>query len=218
MWCGFDLLPPEQLSSIIQEMNQSISNLEAQLKKFEEEDPDSIPYDTFYDDLCLANFFKGLAQRELGLPTHATQIPCTELAKKPLESSQESQLLESIKTFQKVVEDGDDVDLDHWMVPYARFEIGQTRMRLKTYSLARKEFKAAMKGGFLDKEQGIKRLRVSMEANLHLRAHNCGVKTDVLERIARLQGTQKESNASDNEEDEGDQEESPKDEEEDWAN
>jgi tetratricopeptide (TPR) repeat protein len=214
MWCGFDLLPPEQLSQMIRDMDKSISALEDQLKKAEEE---SVPYDTFYDDLCLAYFFKGLAQRELGLPTHKTQIPCTEFATQPLESSQESRLLESIKTFQKVVENGDDIELDHWMVPFARFEIGQTQMRLKNYSQARKEFKAAMKGGFLDKEQGIKRLRVSMEANLHLRAHNCAVKTDVLERIARLHGGSRP--VENDQEDDNDQEEKASEEEEDdWAN
>lgn len=187
MWTGFDIIPSSHLNSVLDEISTNLTLLDKQLETFQKDNnTETIPYETYNDDLALARLLKGVAVRELHYPTSATIIPVNELVLIKPTTHQISQLTFSSKQLSFITAIADEVILDHWILPYSRFELGQLYMRLGNYKLARKEFKAAKNGGYTDKETGILRKRYSMENSLHLKAHNCLVKLSVLEKLAGI--------------------------------
>lgn len=187
MWTGFDIIPPSQLSFVLEEISSYLTLLDTNLENFQKDNnTDTLPYETYNDDLALARLLKGVATRELHYPTSATIIPVNELVLIKPTTSQISQLTFSSKQLSFITAIADQVVLDHWILPYSRFELGQLYMRLGNYKSARKEFKAAKNGGYTDKETGILRKRYSMENALHLKTHNCLVKLSVLEKLAGI--------------------------------
>jgi hypothetical protein len=185
MWTGFDIIPSSRLTLVLEEISTHLSDLDNELEKFQKtKNAESLPYKTYNDDLALARLLKGVAIRELYYPTCATIIPVNELVLIKPTTTQISQLTFASKQLSFITAIADQVELDHWILPYSRFELGQLYLRLGNYKSARKEFKAAKHGGYTDKEIGIVRKRYSMENSLHLKTHNCVVKLSVLEKLA----------------------------------
>ncbi len=187
MWTGFDIIPSSYLTLALEEISTHLTDLDNQLETFQKTNhTEDLPYETYNDDLALARLLKGVATRELHYPTCATIIPVDELVFIKPTTAQISQLTFASKQLTFITAIADQVELDHWILPYARFELGQLYMRLGNYKLARKEFKAAKNGGYTDTETGIIRKRYSMENALHLKMHNCVVKLSVLEKLAGM--------------------------------
>ena len=199
-WSGFDVISPARMPQVLAEISSALADLDSQFDAAQKEgQPEILPYKTFNDDVCLARFLKGIATRELYFPTQLTSIPANELIHIKPSSEQASQLTFASKQLSYITMLADKVELDHWILPYSRLELGQLYMRLGKYSEARRELGAAMTGGYADDETGIARKRFSMENALHFRAHNCLVKLNVMERLLGIEEVSAEGNDAGNE-------------------
>ncbi|KND04437.1 uncharacterized protein SPPG_00166 [Spizellomyces punctatus DAOM BR117] len=187
LWNGFDVIPQEMLSKFLDRLDIALKGLEAQLEKSNSSsnnEEEVLPYDTFYDDLCLARFLKGVLTRETAIPNSETLLPVTELAKQPRPSQSTIQTLNyASRQLEFVVHHADKIKLDHWVLPFARLELGKLYARSGEYGKARREFGAALNGGFAEDEVGEGMKRPSLENTLHFRVHNAIVKLDVLEKL-----------------------------------
>jgi tetratricopeptide (TPR) repeat protein len=94
----------------------------------------------YYDDYCLAYFIKGLILRELSLEQ------------------------EALENFHKILAVEKLVKLDHYLIPFARYELGRTYLGMvpSQREAARVQFESARKNYS----------KFSLENNLHLRVHN----------------------------------------------
>ncbi|KAJ3182594.1 hypothetical protein HDU85_002695 [Gaertneriomyces sp. JEL0708] len=186
---GFDIIPTSHRPTFIAEVDAAISQLETQLSGCaKDKNGDEIPpYDTFYDDVCLARFLKGVLTRELALPSSDSLVPIQHLAKQikahSFTSTQQQQITYSIRQLEYILLISDKIKLDHWILPFSRLELGQLYLRTGDFEKARKEFMAALNGGVAEDEAGTPRKRVSLENALHFRVHNALVKLDVLEAL-----------------------------------
>ncbi|KAH9270739.1 hypothetical protein BASA83_007101 [Batrachochytrium salamandrivorans] len=179
-----------------------------------------LPYDTYYDDVCLARFFKGILIREQAFPAHLTLVPEHELqqitytrigapalnppatATPPLPRTPDQEktaklLQNAAKHLEHIALIADRVHLDHWILPFARYELAQLYMRTGDYPLARREYQAALNGGYADDEVGHRRRKASMENSLHLRVHNGLLKLQILEEASDCAGANDTGNDDD---------------------
>lgn len=192
MWNGFDLIKEKQLESIIIEIDAILLKLDEQQENHKKQHPDQdVPYSSFYDDLCLARFFKGLAIRELAVPNTTLLVPEAELLKHSLTSEQTKRLEYAAKQLQFISLQADEIEYDHWILPFARYELGSLYLRTGNYEKAREEYQAALNGGYGESEAGKQKKKASMESSLHLRIHNAMSKLDVLESLKAIANGQK---------------------------
>lgn len=168
-------MPKDRIEKSIGEFDSALKHLDSIQNESE------TPYKTFYDDLCLSRFLKGVASRELVIPNHQLLLPEAEYVKRVVSSDQKEALKYSIKQLEYIALQADSLHLDHWILPFSRYELGSLHVRLGEYDQARKEYQAAINGGYSEEEGGNQKKKVSMEQSLHLRAHNALVKIDYLE-------------------------------------
>ncbi|KAH6575544.1 hypothetical protein BASA60_004984 [Batrachochytrium salamandrivorans] len=244
MWNGFDHVPNERLKQIIQEVESAMQSMETQNTTHQYSQMNSaassqsgmhsrsssqvldksatteLPYDTYYDDVCLARFFKGILIREQAFPAHLTLVPEHELqqitytrigapalnppatATPPLPRTPDQEktaklLQNAAKHLEHIALIADRVHLDHWILPFARYELAQLYMRTGDYPLARREYQAALNGGYADDEVGHRRRKASMENSLHLRVHNGLLKLQILEEASDCAGANDTGNDDD---------------------
>ena len=145
-------------------------------KKLEKE----IPYPTFYDDLCLARFFKGLATRELAVSSASMLIPEKQLVLRQLTNTQIEGLDYAAKQLEFISLQADEIEYDHWILPFCRYELASLYIRTGDYTKARSEYQAALNGGYNEDEAGKQKKKASMETSLHIRVHNAIAKLDVI--------------------------------------
>jgi hypothetical protein len=179
MWNGFDLIPDSRLLILQKELEAYLLDLDKQQedgKKLEKE----IPYSTFYDDLCLVRFFKGLATRELAIPSASMLIPEKQLILRKLTESQTKQLDYAAKQLEFISLQADEIEYDHWILPFCRYELAALHIRTGEYKKARSEYQAALNGGYNEDEAGKQKKKASMETSLHIRVHNAIAKLDFL--------------------------------------
>ncbi|KAL2915010.1 hypothetical protein HK105_205554 [Polyrhizophydium stewartii] len=220
MWNGFDHVPPVQLRQILARVDAAIKTLDEQLETAQRAagaSAGAVPYETYYDDVCLSRFFKGLALRELAFPTSATLVPEPQLLRlvqrvqaaasggstasapssapalgsDPTPVQPERQVKDlnyAARQFEYIALQADQIHLDHWVLPFARYELGQLHVRMGAFDRARREYGAALSGGYADDEAGKQRRKASMENSLHLRVHNALAKLDMLEALAAGRG------------------------------
>ena len=201
MWNGFDHIPESRLTVILAEIDTAIKMLDSQQEAYKKANPDDekeIPYETFYDDVCLTRFLKGLASRELAFPTHKTLVPEDEMIRISVAPEKKSQLQYAIKQLEYISLQADQISTDTWILPFARYELGQLHMRAGQYDKARVDFKASLNGGIGEDDVGQKR-KASMESSLHLRVHNALAKLAILERIAGVEVEEEEEEQVDGE-------------------
>lgn len=197
MWNGFDLIPDENLNQIALNIDVILENLDKQLEEHTKTNPsERVPYSTFYDDFCLARFFKGIATRELVTPSADNLVPERELLNLTLTDEQLSKLEYAQRQLEYIGLQADDIEYEHWILPFARYELGRMHMRMGNYEKSRGEFQAALNGGYADNEAGAQKRKASMESVLHLRIHNALMKLRLLESLKRVDG-QDESESSD---------------------
>ncbi|KAJ2994282.1 hypothetical protein HDV02_001717 [Globomyces sp. JEL0801] len=187
MWNGFDLIPEDRLKEIVQELDTILEDLDDQQSRWKvdaaNENDTEIPYETYYDDLCLARFFKGLATREIAIPNSSMLVPECELFKQKISEGQEAMLNYSVRQLEFIALQADQIEYDHWILPFARYELGSLHIRRGQYSKARLEFQAALNGGYSDDEAGKQKRKASMESSLHMRIHNAFSKLNLIEAL-----------------------------------
>ncbi|KAJ3272350.1 hypothetical protein HDV01_005784 [Terramyces sp. JEL0728] len=202
MWNGFDLLPKDRLEVITIELDQELTNLDKLQEKFTKENPGKeIPYPTFYDDLCLVRFFKGLSTKDSILADWSTYVPETELLAQKLTKDQEKTITFASKQLEFISLQADEIEYDHWILPFARYELGLMHFRLGNYDRAKSEFQAALNGGYGEDEAGKQKKKASMESSLHMRLHNAMMKLKLVQSLAE----KKEVEIEDDEHDSGDE-------------
>lgn len=179
-WCGFDMMPMARLLECEKEFEAALKNLDEQQTLHGES---KLPYPTFTDDLCLARFLRGICHREMILPNRDLLVPESVFAKQKHGVGPEMQkkLKYAIRQLEFIGVQAHNLVLDHWMLPFSRYELGNLYMRLGEYDTSRAEYQAALNGGFTDNEAGVQKHKVSMEQSLHLRAHNALVKLTYIE-------------------------------------
>ncbi|KAJ3079029.1 hypothetical protein HK102_004071 [Quaeritorhiza haematococci] len=100
-WNGFPTMPRQVLLSFIKQIDDIMADLDKQLQAHRanqqnsSDDDANVPYETFYDDLCLAKFLKANAQRELGHPHSETLVPAKEML---IKAQKVHELLKSSQT------------------------------------------------------------------------------------------------------------------------
>lgn len=109
-----------------------------------------LPTRHYHDDLCLALLCRAIIQRELRLP------------------------LDSLDTFLQLLSHEDSVTLDHYIVPFGRYELAKLYLGMRPPML--KEARAELDAVKRDYK------KYSLESNLHFRVHNAMHHVNVLER------------------------------------
>ncbi|KAJ3319182.1 hypothetical protein HDV06_006622 [Boothiomyces sp. JEL0866] len=202
MWNGFDLLPKERLEVITKELDQELINLDKVQEKYKSENPgNELPYPTFYDDLCLVRFFKGLATKDSVMASWNMYVPETELLAQKLTPEQEKTLTFASKQIEFISLQADEIEYDHWILPFSRYELGLMYFRLGDYDRAKAEYQAALNGGYGEDEAGKQKRKASMESSLHMRLHNAMMKLKLVQSIAE----KKEVEIEDDEHDSGEE-------------
>jgi hypothetical protein len=164
-------MPRDRIIAVIAEFDETIKNLD----KFQ-----VAPYKTFYDDQCLVRFLKGVAARDLVIPNSDVLLPESEYVKRIVSNEKRESLKYPSRQLEFIALQADSLHLDHWILPFSRYELGNLHLWLGDYDMARKEYQAALNGGYSEEEAGTQKRKVSMEQSLHLRAHNAIVKIDYL--------------------------------------
>ncbi|KAI8914486.1 hypothetical protein EDD86DRAFT_268666 [Gorgonomyces haynaldii] len=194
MWAGFDMLPKQRLQELSQVFDQKLKALDAMQKK------DTAPYKTYYDDLCLVRFLKGVTSRELVMPNASLLISEEAFVKRTVTPEQKKDLEYAARQLQFIALQADQIELDHWILPFSRYELGNLYVRLQEYEKGRSEYEAALAGGYAEDEHGQQRKKASMEQSLHLRVHNALVKLDLFEvYLGKKQGIEDQDQPSDDE-------------------
>jgi hypothetical protein len=184
MWNGFDLIPDGNLKNLLVSLDDILEDLDQQQSAHKKLHPDEdIPYSSFYDDLCLARFFKGLTIRELAVPNTFLLVPEVDLLNAKVTDEQVKQLQYAQRQLEFISLQADDIEYDHWILPFARYELGHLHLRTGNYEQARHEYQAALNGGYGDSEAGKQKKKASMESSLHLRIHNAMHKLNLLEAL-----------------------------------
>lgn len=202
MWNGFDLLPKERLETITKELDEELTNLDKVQEKYKSENPGKeLPYSTFYDDLCLVRFFKGLATKDSVMASWNMYVPETELLAQKLTPEQEKTLTFASKQIEFISLQADEIEYDHWILPFSRYELGLMYFKLGDYDRAKSEFQAALNGGYGEDEAGKQKHKTSMESSLHMRLHNAMMKLKLVQSIAEKKEVEVEDDDHDSGED-----------------
>ncbi|KAJ3303053.1 Tetratricopeptide repeat protein 39B [Kappamyces sp. JEL0829] len=182
MWNGFDLIPEKRLMALVEQFDTTLTDLDKQQEAGKAQG-NEIPYSSFYDDLCLMRFFKGLATRELAVPNAALLIPEKDLLARKLTKDQEKGLEYAARQLEFISLQADDIEYDHWILPFTRYELAALYLRYGNYDKARSEYQAALNGGYAEDEAGKQKKKASMETSLHIRVHNALAKLNFLQAL-----------------------------------
>ncbi|KAJ3276315.1 hypothetical protein HK104_003670 [Borealophlyctis nickersoniae] len=187
---GLDAVPPDVIPVHIKQVDEAIKHLESELEAARRAQGgalEAVPYKTYHDDLCLARFLKGVLTREQVWPKSQTLVPLDDLIRLQRQSSSDptrkNQLAYAARQLEFVKSQASQIELDHWILPFSRHELGQLHMRMGDYERAKKEFQAALNGGVGEDEEGTKH-KASLENMLHFRAHNALIKLGAMEKLA----------------------------------
>jgi hypothetical protein len=200
MWNGFDLIPDSNLHELASQLDLVLNQLDDEQEKCK----DSKPYPSYYDDVCLARFFKGLVTRELAMPSSQMLVPEREQLKIQFTDNQLEQFRYSSRQLEYISLQADDIEYDHWILPFSRYELGHLYSRLGDYDRAKAEYQAALNGGYGEDEAGKQKVKPSMEASLHLRVHNAMQKVNLLQTLKQSPTSGDEILSQDNEDTEND--------------
>ncbi|CAG8510434.1 2404_t:CDS:2 [Ambispora leptoticha] len=160
VWNTYDVMPLAELLKSLSIIEDTINSLDG----IEEKD-----YNNFWDDFCLAHLLRGVILSKIAFPNN----PNHEDVKKFKRS--EDNVANSITSLQSVVENGAKIKLDHYVLHYARYELGRLYTNMHEFSKAKAEFEKVLNGG------DIKRVgKYSLENILQLRTYNAQVKLDLL--------------------------------------
>ena len=183
MWNGFDLIPDARLESLLTKIDQSLVAMDNEQQAHLVKTGSEVPYSSYYDDFCLARFFKGLALRELAMPSSNYLVPPAQMLELKPNAKQLERLQYAQKQLEYIILQADDIELDHWILPFARYELGHLFVRMGEFEKAGLEYAAAQSGGYGEKDAGQQKHKASMESSLHLKVHNAIMELSLLKSI-----------------------------------
>jgi hypothetical protein len=186
IWNGFDLIPEKRLYELVEDLGKALTDLDRQQEEGKEKEKE-IPYSSFYDDLCLVRFFKGLATRELAYPAAHLLEPEEKLVARTISSEQKKALDYAAKQLEYISLQADEIEFDHWILPFARYELASLHVREGDYVKAKSDYDAALNGGYTDDEAGKQKKKASMETALHIKVHNAIMKLKCLKALRGLE-------------------------------
>ena len=183
MWNGFDLIPEPRLKLVVDDLEKELSRLD-KLQEDGKAEGKEIPYSSFYDDLCLIRFFKGLATRELAYPSALLLVPEREICQRVVSAEQTKGLEYAARQLEYISLQADEIEFDHWILPFARYELAGLYLRKGDYVKSRQEYQAALNGGYAEDEAGKQKKKPSMETTLHIKIHNALQKLNYIQATA----------------------------------
>lgn len=174
----------QRLQVVQQELDAVMTDLDAKEK-----------YDTYYDDLLLVRFLKGVLSREIVVQSRYYLVPEQQILQMSLTEKQKRDLEYSKSQLEYIALQADSLHLDHWILPFSRYELGTLHIRMGDYDQALNEFSACLAGGYGVEDFGFQKRKVSMEQSLHLKAHNA---INKIQSIRKLLDKGEESDDSTN--------------------
>jgi hypothetical protein len=154
---AYESMPPEMLQEKLEVLNKTIDDLEAKMKKSKE------PYQNFYDDYCLANYLRGIITRLIAY------LPST------TDEKQKEMLDLHESSMQACFDHAPQVQLDHWVYYFCRYERACTLLKQGISDDAKSDLqtvlKAPEKGYNVGTGPGAKH-KYSMENALLFKCHN----------------------------------------------
>ncbi|KAI8614385.1 hypothetical protein BC830DRAFT_1065560 [Chytriomyces sp. MP71] len=207
---GLVMMSRDTLKVVVEQATAALKELDdKKAKHVAEIETNVVPYETFYDDVCLTLFIRAIALRELGYPTSLSYVEIknqvlvgrsykAKIAGESLPNPVDSlsvasdddirSLMRSIADFKSLVSHSRKIVLDHWMLIFGRYELGSLYLRIGEFDLARREFDAAQNKGITDGESsenpGVK--KASLENMLQVRCHNALLKLRALEETSKI--------------------------------
>ncbi|PBK76181.1 hypothetical protein ARMSODRAFT_950584 [Armillaria solidipes] len=159
MFLAFSRAPRDVL------VNRMLVAIEECLKVLREKDSSSKGY---WDDWVLARFLEGVCMRYVAYPDpHALILPDTP----PVAITQEKATAASIAAFEAVFENGPKIELDHYLVYHAHYELGRLLACKGDIDEARNHFDLVLSGKYLEVGPSGRKGRYSMESALHMRTY-----------------------------------------------
>ncbi|KAJ3129626.1 hypothetical protein HK098_000777 [Nowakowskiella sp. JEL0407] len=205
----YEYMTQEKLREAIELFDKSFEGLNRQLDSFVE-DENFFPYPTFYDDMCSVKFLKGVALYNLALPATQYSLLDIKIQAKLINRLKDSNaicdaeelssldfnnvkhtLMKAVEELTYVISHADKIKLDHWMLPFAKYERGQIYMRLGELEKAKQDFETAS-NGYLEEDFGtVKwvlggRKKPSMGNMLQISLHNASAKIEYLQKIMEI--------------------------------
>ena len=167
IWNSYDVMPLVPLLRSLSTIELTIDNLDSV--------KDNQFYVNYWDDVCLAYLLRGVLLSKIAFPNN----PEDEKACKNNKDNSTSTCATAIASFQYAIRKGACIKLDHYIVHFARFELGRLYTNMKEFGKARSEFQRVLDGGDgTEKRNG----KYSLESMLLLRTYNAMVKLEGLER------------------------------------
>jgi hypothetical protein len=174
VWNSYDIMPLVHLLRSLSAIELTISNLDALMSDAMKSNQFHTNY---WDDVCLAHLLRGVVLSKIAFPNNPNHED--EKGFKHNSESSISTCATAIASFQYVLSNGSKIQLDHYLVHFARYELGRLYTNMREFSKARMEFQKVLDG--VDRPNHGKG-RYSLENMLLLRTYNAMVKLEALER------------------------------------
>ncbi|KAK0191720.1 hypothetical protein F5146DRAFT_929724 [Armillaria mellea] len=126
----------------------------------------------YWDDFCLAKFLEGVCLRYVAYPDPDAIIEPDVASVYDLAGMSQGEAAEaSMSAFEAVFDAGLNVELDHYIVYHAHYELGRLLACQGKDDDARHQFNLILSGKYLEVGRSGKKGKYSMENALHMRAH-----------------------------------------------
>ncbi|CAG8571646.1 15_t:CDS:2 [Ambispora gerdemannii] len=169
VWNSYDVMPLVHLLRSLSIIEITINNLDG----IKERDL----YINFWDDFCLAYLLRGVILSKIAFPNNPNHED--EKTFNHNKDNVTSTCATAIASLQYVVRNGPNINLDHYLIHFARYELGRLFTNMREFGKAKAEFEKVLDGGDTkDKKVG----GYSLENMLLLRTYNAMVKLDLLQR------------------------------------
>ncbi|KLO18667.1 hypothetical protein SCHPADRAFT_993336 [Schizopora paradoxa] len=152
---GMDHAPPTVIEhTLLPSVNEALADVEANKARR-----------GFWDDICLARLLEGVCYRFLAYPDeHAEKDNIGIGARKPSLASRAE------AAFLKVIEDGQHLELDHYILYNAYYELGRLLVAMGRVAEGRKHLECVVSGKRLEKSASTRKGKYSLESTLVLHA------------------------------------------------
>ncbi|CAG8639446.1 11167_t:CDS:2, partial [Ambispora leptoticha] len=164
VWNSYDVMPLVHLLRSLSVIEITINNLDS----IKEKDL----YINFWDDVCLAYLLRGVILSKIAFPNNPNHDD--EKTFKHNKDNVTSTCATAIASLQYVVRNDQNINFDHYLVHFARFELGRLYTNMREFGKAKAEFEKVLEGSDVGK--------YSLESVLLLRTYNAMVKLDLLQR------------------------------------
>ncbi|KAF8147845.1 hypothetical protein B0H34DRAFT_785773 [Crassisporium funariophilum] len=152
---------------IVEKMLPEIDALQAELDKHRTNTSGYGGGVGYWDDFCLGMFLKGVCMRYVAYPDPDAVLDPEEVVAIPKEEAEKA----AVDSFNKVLEAGHRIELDHHLVYHAHYELGRVMACQGDTDGAKAEFELVLSGKPLEVGASGRKGKYSMENALHMRTH-----------------------------------------------